>query len=145
MLYRWKKDKNWLTSISSWTFNSLRKKFTLKKRLSSPRIATRKRRVQRKRTKERMSRWRSNPIKRKCISFSIFRKKVNNCGHTDKPHYAKGMCNNCYHRCGRDKKPWKCQHEKLYAAGLCQNCYINDYNRKKRLELGQNEATKNIS
>ena len=42
------------------------------------------------------------------------------------------MCNNCYHRHGRTKKPWNCPHEKLYAAGMCQNCYINNYNRKKR-------------
>ena len=61
-----------------------------------------------------------------------FRKKINRCGHEDKQHYAKGMCNNCYHRHGRTKKPWNCPHEKLYAAGMCQNCYINNYNRKKR-------------
>lgn len=42
------------------------------------------------------------------------------------------MCNNCYHRYGRTKKPWNCPHEKLYAGGMCQNCYINNYNRKKR-------------
>jgi len=46
-------------------------------------------------------------------------KKVNNCGHPDKEHYAKGMCSNCYHKYGRTKKPWKCTHDKLYACGLC--------------------------
>lgn len=56
------------------------------------------------------------------------------CGHDDKAHYAKGMCNNCYHKYGRTKKPWNCPHEKLYAGGMCQNCYINMYNRKKREE-----------
>ena len=64
----------------------------------------------------------------------IFSKKSNRCGHEDKPHYAKGMCSNCYHRHGRSKKPWNCQHQTLYAAGMCQNCYINDYNRKRREE-----------
>jgi hypothetical protein len=70
----------------------------------------------------------------------LFRKKVNHCGHEGKPHYAKGMCSNCYHRNGRVKKPWKCGHEKLYAAGMCQNCYINDYNRKKREEALRSES-----
>ncbi|KAM3140525.1 hypothetical protein pb186bvf_007337 [Paramecium bursaria] len=59
-------------------------------------------------------------------------KRVNECGHSDKEHYAKGMCNNCYHKFGRNKKPWICGHEKLYAQGLCQNCYINKYNQKRR-------------
>jgi hypothetical protein len=40
------------------------------------------------------------------------------------------------------KKPWRCGHEKLYAAGMCQNCYINDYNKKKREELGRGEEGK---
>lgn len=44
------------------------------------------------------------------------------------------MCNNCYHKYGRTKKPWNCNHEKLYAGGMCQNCYINNYNKKKREE-----------
>lgn len=44
------------------------------------------------------------------------------------------MCNNCYHKYGRTKKPWNCSHDKLYAAGMCQNCYINNYNRRKREE-----------
>lgn len=61
-------------------------------------------------------------------------KKMNTCGHNDKEHYAKGMCSNCYHKYGRNKKPWNCPHEKLYACGLCQNCYINKYNKKKRTE-----------
>lgn len=62
-----------------------------------------------------------------------FSKKINMCGHEDKQHYAKGLCNNCYHKYGRTKRPWNCPHEKLYAGGMCQNCYINSYNKKKRL------------
>jgi len=31
-------------------------------------------------------------------------KKVNMCGHVDKPHYAKNLCNKCYHKYGRTKK-----------------------------------------
>jgi len=51
--------------------------------------------------------------------LAFFRKKINNCGHHDKEHYAKGMCSNCYHKYGRTKKPWLCPHSKLYACGLC--------------------------
>jgi len=58
-------------------------------------------------------------------------KKVNVCGHPERAHYAKNLCNQCYHKHGRTKKPWKCNHEKLYAHGLCQNCYINAYNKKR--------------
>jgi len=58
-------------------------------------------------------------------------KKTNTCGHPERAHYAKNMCNQCYHKHGRTKKPWKCSHEKLYAHGLCQNCYINAYNKKR--------------
>ncbi|CAD8078893.1 unnamed protein product [Paramecium sonneborni] len=68
-------------------------------------------------------------------------KRNNNCGHPEKEHYAKGMCNNCYHKYGRTKKPWICGHDKLYAQGLCQNCYINKYNQKRR-ELGDTEVLK---
>jgi hypothetical protein len=58
-------------------------------------------------------------------------KKANSCGHPERSHYAKNMCNQCYHKHGRTKKPWRCSHEKLYAHGLCQNCYINAYNKKR--------------
>jgi hypothetical protein len=57
------------------------------------------------------------------VSSSKKIKKQNTCGHEDKPHYARGLCNNCYHKHGRTKKPWLCSHEKLYAHGLCQKCY----------------------
>jgi len=58
-------------------------------------------------------------------------KKTNMCGHPERGHYAKNMCNPCYHKYGRTKKPWRCSHDKLYAHGLCQNCYINAYNKKR--------------
>ncbi len=53
------------------------------------------------------------------------------------------MCGNCYHKYGRNKKPWNCPHEKLYANGMCQNCYINSYNRKKREEREEREEERN--
>eukprot|EP01015_Nassula_variabilis_P032107 TRINITY_DN73_c0_g3_i2.p1 TRINITY_DN73_c0_g3~~TRINITY_DN73_c0_g3_i2.p1 ORF type:complete len:115 (-),score=15.48 TRINITY_DN73_c0_g3_i2:108-425(-) len=61
----------------------------------------------------------------------IKKKRSNKCGHPERDHYAKDMCNNCYHKYGRNKKPWRCSHDRLYAHGLCQNCYINNYNKKK--------------
>lgn len=66
---------------------------------------------------------------------------VDNCPHTNLPHYAKGMCSNCYHTRGRNKAPWKCPHtEKFhYALGLCQNCYQYTYNKKNVKENDENE------
>ena len=54
------------------------------------------------------------------------------CPHHNAPHYAKGMCSNCYHSRGRQKKPWNCPHSNKfhYALGLCQNCYQMGYRKK---------------
>jgi hypothetical protein len=43
------------------------------------------------------------------------------------------MCYNCYHRKGRDKKAWKCEHpdKNHYALGFCQNCYHTIYKKNK--------------
>ena len=56
-------------------------------------------------------------------------KYCNACPHHNAPHYAKGMCSNCYHSRGRQKKPWNCPHSNKfhYALGLCQNCYQMRY------------------
>jgi len=67
-------------------------------------------------------------------------RKTNTCGHPERAHYAKNMCNQCYHKHGRTKKPWKCNHEKLYAHGLCQNCYINAYNKKRSQKVKDEKA-----
>ena len=63
-------------------------------------------------------------------------KLCENCPHTYSPHYAKGMCSNCYHSKGRSKKPWNCVHvnKAHYALGLCQNCYQMAYIKKQNLE-----------
>jgi hypothetical protein len=59
---------------------------------------------------------------------------ITNCRHTHLKHFAKGMCNHCYHRFGREALADSCPHtdKKRYAKGKCQNCYINDYNKAKR-------------
>ena len=49
------------------------------------------------------------------------------------------MCNYCYHKYGRRKKPWNCIHDKLYAHGLCQNCYIIYYNQVKIIAFLSND------
>ena len=60
-------------------------------------------------------------------------KEITACPHVLRKHYAKNMCNNCYHKKGRDKNAWKCHHSdrKHYAKGFCQNCYLKDYNLAK--------------
>ena len=65
------------------------------------------------------------------------------CPHKFSPHYAKGMCSNCYHSKGRSKKPWKCSHvnKAHYALGLCQNCYQMAYIKKQNLSLGKIKLT----
>ena len=64
------------------------------------------------------------------------RKKRENtrCPHKDAKHYAKGMCNHCYHLYGRSSLATKCEHKDrmVYAKGQCQNCYFLSYNTKKK-------------
>jgi len=59
---------------------------------------------------------------------------ITKCPHLHQKHFAKGMCNHCYHRYGRNRMATSCIHKNRmnYAKGKCQNCYINDYNRNKR-------------
>ena len=47
------------------------------------------------------------------------------------------MCNNCYHKQGREKKAWNCEHTNRahYAKGKCQNCYLNFYHKVKLINL----------
>lgn len=59
--------------------------------------------------------------------------RVTGCPHTDKKHYAKKMCINCYHKFGRTKLAWKCSHKARlhYAKGKCHLCYLHQLTRKK--------------
>ncbi|OMJ85220.1 hypothetical protein SteCoe_13536 [Stentor coeruleus] len=61
-------------------------------------------------------------------------KTVTACPHSARKHYAKNMCNNCYHRLGRDKTAWNCEHHdrKHYAKGKCQFCYLKHYNKSRQ-------------
>lgn len=53
------------------------------------------------------------------------------------------MCYNCYHSKGRNKKAWKCEHRNKmhYAKGLCQNCYHTLY-KKAKPEVVKNATIK---
>jgi hypothetical protein len=77
-----------------------------------------------------------NSDKKELSDVNNTRKRMNvfRCPHTDRKHYAKNMCNNCYHKQGRNKKATKCPHQERqnYAKGKCQNCYLNDYHKVKR-------------
>ena len=68
------------------------------------------------------------------------------CPHKFSPHYAKGMCSNCYHSKGRSKKPWNCSHTNKthYALGLCQNCYQMNY-IKKQSECDNKKIISNVN
>ncbi|CAG9333773.1 unnamed protein product [Blepharisma stoltei] len=70
----------------------------------------------------------SKPCEKKVLKEKRRHKKsqrITACKHINKKHYAKGMCNSCYHRYGRDTYAWICEHteRKLYAKGMCELCY----------------------
>mmetsp|Transcript_21120 Transcript_21120/g.24495 ORF Transcript_21120/g.24495 Transcript_21120/m.24495 type:complete len:282 (+) Transcript_21120:58-903(+) len=69
-------------------------------------------------------------------------KAVNTCGHPERKHYAKGLCNNCYHKFGRVGKPELCEHDIIYAKGLCQKCYLLNYNQQKAQSLKKKKKGK---
>eukprot|EP00331_Platyophrya_macrostoma_P034895 CAMPEP_0176446154 /NCGR_PEP_ID=MMETSP0127-20121128/24144_1 /TAXON_ID=938130 /ORGANISM="Platyophrya macrostoma, Strain WH" /LENGTH=266 /DNA_ID=CAMNT_0017832109 /DNA_START=29 /DNA_END=829 /DNA_ORIENTATION=- len=58
------------------------------------------------------------------------KKKKMVCGHSDRKHYAKGYCSECYHKKCRMQKPKLCGHDNLYARELCQRCYAEKYKKK---------------
>lgn len=64
-------------------------------------------------------------------------KEVVNCKHTNRKHYAKGLCSTCYHKNGRTKRAWKCKHtDKLhYAKGCCQECYLTFHSKRGKNKL----------
>lgn len=80
-------------------------------------------------------------------------KQVTNCVHIEAKHYAKNMCNNCYHSKGRNKRAWACSHndKPLYALGVCQSCYqlgyskVRNFNFKQILFLKQKKTDNNFN
>lgn len=70
------------------------------------------------------------------------------CPHTDRDHFAKGLCKSCYLKVGRTKKPSACSHDHLYAKGLCQKCYMVKYRlhqKKSSLVEEQSHESSDIS
>jgi hypothetical protein len=49
------------------------------------------------------------------------RRQILKCPHSDRKHYAKNMCHNCYHRMGKTKKAYACGHpnKSHYSNGMC--------------------------
>jgi len=88
----------------------------------------------------------SQPSSKVEMSEASNRKRMNvfRCPHKDRKHYAKNMCNNCYHKQGRNKKATVCPHKdrQNYAKGKCQNWYLNDYHKNKRRMKKEEEALK---
>ncbi len=74
-------------------------------------------------------------------------KKENTCPHTEKRHYAKNMCNACYHRNGRVKKAWLCAHSTKihYARGKCRNCYLNTYHKVEYINFRSIKLRRSLS
>ena len=64
------------------------------------------------------------------------KKLITRCPHTDKPHYAKGMCRACYNYKGRHSLATACPHtdRQMYAFGKCVRCYSNERHRKVTAE-----------
>ena len=74
------------------------------------------------------------------------KKVITNCKHTSALHYAKGMCNHCYHKYGRKNAGLAtgCAHtdKPNYCKQLCINCYINTYNKCKKKPREANKKAK---
>ena len=71
---------------------------------------------------------------------------VTKCRHVEAKHYARGMCNSCYHSYGRSNRATNCEHthKQVYARGLCQQCYSKEQYQRKLARLAQRKITKKI-
>ena len=72
------------------------------------------------------------------------RREIFKCPHTDRKHYAKNMCHNCYHRKGKSKMAYACGHtnKSHYSSGMCQNCYLAKYYIKRKNKMTEKAKTK---
>jgi hypothetical protein len=75
------------------------------------------------------------------------RREIFKCPHTDKKHYAKNMCHNCYHRKGKTKVAYACGHTERshYSSGMCQNCYLAKYYLKRKNKASEKAKAKTES
>ena len=72
------------------------------------------------------------------------RREINKCPHTDKKHYAKNMCHNCYHRRGKTKMATCCPTKSHYSGGMCQNCYLAKYYQKRKDKIADKKKAKSL-
>ncbi|CAG9333772.1 unnamed protein product [Blepharisma stoltei] len=49
--------------------------------------------------------------------------RVTACPHVNKKHYARGMCNMCYHRYGREFFEWNCRRSRKALSQLKINVH----------------------
>jgi len=72
------------------------------------------------------------------------RREIYKCPHTDRKHYAKNMCHNCYHRKGKTKMAYACghTHKSHYSSGMCQNCYLAKYYIKRKNKTSDKNSAK---
>ena len=74
-----------------------------------------------------------DPLPQEYLTTASHKKaRVNSaCPHSDRKHYAKNMCNYCYHKNGRSGRATNCPHQDrpLYAKGQCHYCYLLKYNK----------------
>jgi len=72
------------------------------------------------------------------------RREIFKCPHTDRKHYAKNMCHNCYHRKGKTKMAHACGHtnKSHYSSGMCQNCYLAKYYIKRKNKMEEKAKAK---
>jgi len=80
----------------------------------------------------------------KTIAGQRKRREIYKCPHTDKKHYAKNMCHNCYHRKGKTKMATACGHtdRSHYSSGMCQNCYLAKYYLKRKNKQDEKSKSK---
>jgi hypothetical protein len=83
-------------------------------------------------------------IEEKAMAGQRKRREIFKCPHTDKKHYAKNMCHNCYHRKGKTKMAHACGHpdRSHYSSGMCQNCYLAKYYLKRKAKMDEKSKTK---
>ena len=60
------------------------------------------------------------------VHVKVSKTGITKCQHIDQPYYAKGMCNKCYLKIGRNKLATKCAHgnRMMYAKQKCKSCYV---------------------
>ena len=89
----------------------------------------------------------STPVTKQVVRKGKPPVAVTKCRHTTAKHYARGMCNSCYHSYGRTVRASNCEHtdKQVYARGLCQQCYSKEQYKRKLAKIALKGITKQIT